>query len=110
MTRFRAWFRRNVVGDAPADMGRTSVLDVAETVRECLSDDTAAERRVRIYPFHASYPGLPDLFHVACDRHPEFGFCGDRDQAHEAAVEHIENDHLPRPHEATAAERTGGTR
>lgn len=41
-----------------------------------------------IRPFHMSMPGMPDRFHVYCERHPEFGFCGDDAEARNAALEH----------------------
>ena len=48
---------------------------------------------VRVYPFHADYPGLPSLFHVACDEHPDLGFCGERVAADNMAALHIEGYH-----------------
>ena len=43
---------------------------------------------IDVYPFHGRYPDLPDLFHVACPRCPDFGFCGERDRADVMAAEH----------------------
>lgn len=46
------------------------------------------EPRMVIRPFHMPMRGMPDLFHVYCERHPEFGFCGDETEARNAALEH----------------------
>lgn len=47
------------------------------------------EEMVRVYPFHQRYPGLPELFHVACHVHPNLGFCGERAEADEVASKHL---------------------
>lgn len=54
---------------------------------------------ISVYPFHQRYPGTPDLFHVACKDHPDFGFCGERDQADTAATDHADRAHT-RPRRA----------
>jgi len=41
-----------------------------------------------VYPFHKSYPEMPDLFHVRCAQHPDFGFCGEKDAAEAEARAH----------------------
>ena len=48
---------------------------------------------VTVYPFHRPVPGLPDLFHVSCAEHPEFGFCGTREQAYWARLDHLADTH-----------------
>lgn len=40
-----------------------------------------------VYPFHATYV-LPQLFHVRCAEHPDFGLCAEWGEARAAAVEH----------------------
>ena len=47
----------------------------------------------RIYPFHARYPNLPELFHTACDEHPDWGVCGERHEAESAVFEHLHSKH-----------------
>lgn len=48
---------------------------------------------VRVYPFHGAYPNLPDLFHVACDEHPDLTFCGEQVAADNMAALHVEGYH-----------------
>lgn len=43
---------------------------------------------VRVYPFHHQYPGTEQLYHVSCEQHPEFGFCGEAREASAAAKAH----------------------
>lgn len=43
---------------------------------------------IKVYPFHAPFPGLPELFHVSCDEHPDFGFCGEKSDAEDIAAGH----------------------
>lgn len=62
-----------------------------------MSSQTAA--LINVYPFHQSYPGMPDLFHVSCAEHPDYGFCGERDQADAAATDHAYRAHT-RPRRA----------
>lgn len=52
---------------------------------------------VEVYPFHARIDGMPDLFHVTCSQHPEFGFCGSEAEAAQARAEHLST------HEGSAA-------
>lgn len=48
---------------------------------------------VEVYPFHRSYPGLPDLFHVRCEEHgPIFG-CEPWGEAQELRAKHIRETH-----------------
>ena len=46
-----------------------------------------------VYPFHAPFPGMPDLFHVRCAEHPDFGLCAEWDEARSAAIEHDDAEH-----------------
>lgn len=43
---------------------------------------------VRVYPFHHQYPGTEQLYHVTCEQHPEFGFCGEAREASTVAKAH----------------------
>lgn len=40
-----------------------------------------------VYPFHAPYPGMPDLFHVRCSK-DDFALCAEWDEARQAAIDH----------------------
>lgn len=44
-----------------------------------------------VYPFHAPHVGMPDLFHVRCSQHPDFGLCAEWDDARRAAINHDAN-------------------
>jgi hypothetical protein len=46
------------------------------------------EAVVDVRPFHGSYPGLPDLFHLYCSECPDFGFCGEAAVANAMAAAH----------------------
>ncbi len=52
-------------------------------------DATVETGTVEVYPFHARIDDMPDLFHVKCSQHPEFGFCGSEAEAAQARVEHL---------------------
>lgn len=54
-------------------------------------EDTATP--VRVYPFHRRYPGVEPEFHVACDDHPDLGFCGPLPQAREHRDRHLATKH-----------------
>lgn len=43
--------------------------------------------------FHASYPGMPDLFHTYCEEHPEWGTCTPESEAHEEIAAHLRKAH-----------------
>lgn len=59
-----------------------------------------------IRPFHAHIVGMEDLFHVYCERHPEFGFCGNEDAAREEALQHAHYTHV----DARSSEGSGDDR
>lgn len=42
MNGIRKWWNENIVGDAPSDMGRTSVLDLRDTRTAPVTDDDLA--------------------------------------------------------------------
>lgn len=67
----RRWWLRWVVGDAPADMGRTSVVDVADepTVRECRADDLAVLTDEDLFALRS---------HVAWASHPHEATAAER--------------------------------
>ena len=46
-----------------------------------------------VRPFHASYPGMPQLFHTYCAEHPDFGTCAEEAQARRDVAEHLEEEH-----------------
>jgi hypothetical protein len=43
---------------------------------------------IEVKPFHTVYPGTSKLYHVYCSLCPDFGFCGEMEQAHDAALAH----------------------
>lgn len=49
---------------------------------------TSKTALVEVRPFHQSYPGLPDLFHVYCSHCSDFGFCGEASDANDMAAGH----------------------
>lgn len=58
----------------------------------------APEPGMIIRPFHKRYVGMPELFHVYCERHPDFGVCGTDAEARESALQHGGSaSHLPAP-------------
>lgn len=58
--------------------------------REALADSRMRQIQPGLImrPFHEQYPNIPQEWHVYCERHPEFGFCGPEWAASEAALEH----------------------
>jgi len=44
-------------------------------------------------PFHVALPGEDQEWHVYCERHPEYGFCGVGGVAREAAYRHGHSAH-----------------
>ena len=67
---------------------------------EALADPKSwqPEPGIVIRPFHQRYPGMPELFHVYCKQHPDFGFCGEEHEACAAALLHVAI-HTPSPTE-----------
>jgi len=47
------------------------------------------EPDIIIYPFHGTMPGMPDLYHVRCSRHPEFAGCFELAQAGDEVQHHM---------------------
>lgn len=45
---------------------------------------------VKAYPFHEKLSFMPDLFHLSCDSHPDFGSCVTEDDLSRAIVQHLE--------------------
>lgn len=68
----------------------TYLLDRTNAYESAAADPKAwaPEPGMLIRPFHGSWPGMDDLFHVYCEKHAEFGFCGTEAEAREAALVH----------------------
>lgn len=57
--------------------------------------EAAADPRARqigpdvvMRPFHQPFPNLGQLWHVYCEKHPDFGHCGVEGAAAQVALEH----------------------
>lgn len=70
---------------------RRTVSDYAEAAADPAG--WQPEPGMVIRPFHEKYPGMPQLFHVYCEAHPDFGFCGVEHVAREAALGHGQREH-----------------
>ncbi|MBC9927215.1 hypothetical protein [Leucobacter sp. cx-169] len=61
------------------------------------ADEAMPEPVVSMVRFHQSYMGLPDLWHVSCKDHPEFGTCAESGQARQDLEEHVASAHAGTP-------------
>ncbi len=54
-----------------------------------MASDYEPPHAVTVYPFHGSYPGLPDLYHVRCAQHPDFTGCVTASELGECVGDHL---------------------
>jgi hypothetical protein len=62
----------------------------ARQYQEALADPRVRtiEPGLIMRPFHLPHPGFDQEWHVYCESHPEFGFCGIESDAADAALTH----------------------
>ena len=73
------------------EQARTDAMSSATERIAALSADASAVVTMR--RVHASYPGVPDLFHTSCTEHPRFGTCEEMDAAAATARAHAATAH-----------------